>query len=499
MSHRDSQKYAHHPRRAKIVATIGPASADEPMLRKLLETGVDVVRLNLSHGDHDFHGSILRRVRQVSKELGRFVPVIVDLMGPRYRLSQIKDGPRTLAPGDEVTFGVGEVDLPVEDADFLESLQVGERVLIDNGLVELEVVQRAERRVLAKVIFGGQVSTRKGINLPDTDLPFTISDKDRADIAFAVEHDADYIAVSFVGGPSDLEAVRGVMAEHQGNLPLIAKLERATVMKRLDATVQASDAVMVARGDLGVEVPPHEVPVIQKRIISSGRRYGKPVIVATQMLESMMEQPRPTRAETSDVANAVFDGADALMLSGETAAGKFPVESVRTMTKVIEEAEHYRRPKAYEPKDKRAAAHLLPGSSEQPYLNPGRDLHLEIPEVVSAAAVYAVDRIACKHIVAFSQGGFTARMIARYRPTTPITVFTRNVEVARRVQLVWGARPVLLDHEVNHHDEVVESVDRLLVEKELARPGDTIIILMGDPIEQRPLTNLMRVHRVRGG
>jgi pyruvate kinase len=187
------------------------------------------------------------------------------------------------------------------------------------------------------------------------------------------------------------------------------------------------------------------------------------------------------------------------MLSGETAAGQYPVEAVHTMSQVIEEAEHYRRPKSYEPKDKRAAAHLLPGSSEQPYLNPGRDLHLEIPEVVSAAAVYAVDRIDAKHIVAFSQGGFTARMIARYRPATPITVFTRNEEVARRVQLVWGARPVLIDHEVNHHDEVVESVDRLLVEQQLARPGDTIIILMGDPIEQRPLTNLMRVHRVRGG
>ncbi|MDA8016507.1 MAG: pyruvate kinase [Thermoanaerobaculia bacterium] len=499
MPHRAAQRTNAHPRRAKIVATVGPASGDEPMLRQLLEAGVDVVRLNLSHGDHEFHGAILRRVRRIAGELGRFVPVIVDLMGPRYRLSQLEGEPKMLEAGEEVTFGVGEVDLPVEESEFLDSLQVGERVLIDNGLVELEVVQRADRRVLATVVFGGQVSTRKGINLPDTDLPFTISDKDRADIAFAVEHDADFIAVSFVGGPGDLEAIRGVMEEHRGNLPLIAKLERAAVMKRLDPTVQAADAVMVARGDLGVEVPPHRVPVMQKQIISSGRRYGKPVIVATQMLESMMQQPRPTRAETSDVANAVFDGADALMLSGETAAGRFPVEAVGTMCRIIEEAEHYRRPKAYDPKDKPAATHLLPGSSEQPYLNAGRDLHLEIPEVVSAAAVYAVDRIDCKHIVAFSQGGFTARMIARYRPNTPITVFTRNEEVARRVQLVWGARPVLLEYEVNHHDEVVASVDRILVEKQLARPGDTITILMGDPIDQRPLTNLMRVHRVRSG
>ncbi|MEM9552865.1 MAG: pyruvate kinase [Acidobacteriota bacterium] len=486
-------------KRAKIVATLGPASSDDSVIERLLDAGMNVARLNFSHGSHDTHRQMIATVRRLAEARGTFVPVIVDLMGPRFRLAQI-DGEIQLDVGAEVTLGPDGADVPVEDADFLEHLQVGERILIDNGLVELEVTARRDNRVRAKVLHGGPVSTRKGINLPDTDLPFTISAKDRADIALAVAEKADYIAVSFVGGSEDLEAVREVVSEHGGLIPLIAKLERAAVVQRLGKTVRAADAVMVARGDLGVEVPPHEVPVIQKRIIATGRELGKPVIVATQMLESMMEQPRPTRAETSDVANAVFDGADALMLSGETAAGQFPVEAVRTMARVIQEAEAYRRPESYQPRRARVDSvdYLEPGKSEQVYLNERRDLHLEIPEMISAAAVHVVNNLNVRQIVAFSQGGFTARMISRYRPETPITVFTLDLEVARRVQLVWGTQPVLMEYEVNHHDEVVDVVDRVLVERDLAQPGDTIIILMGDPIDQKPLTNLMRIHRVRG-
>ena len=482
-------------RRAKIVGTIGPASSDPETLRSLIRAGLDVVRLNLSHGNHDSHREAIRTVRRLGNEERKFVPIIADLMGPRYRLATIKNGPLELKTGQKVTFGEGDVDLPVEDAHFLGHLQAEERILIDNGLLELRILEKHEKHVDAEVLHGGQVSTRKGINLPDTDLPFTISEKDRADIQFAIEERVDFIAVSFVGGPEDLEAIRGVMAEHNGLIPLVAKLERAKAMTRLVETIRASDAVMVARGDLGVEVPIHQVPVLQKKIINSGRRWGKPVIVATQMLESMMVQPRPTRAEASDVANAVFDGADALMLSGETAAGKFPVEAVSTMAGVILEAEEYRPPKALQ-FDSKSPEFLVPLETEQPYLT-SRDVHLEIPEMVTASAVHACNLLEARQIVAFSQGGFTARMIARYRPNTPITVFSRSVEVARRVQLVWGAQPVLMKNPVTHHDEVVASVDKMLVEKDLAQQGDTIVILMGDPIEQRPLTNLMRVHRVR--
>ena len=501
-------------RLAKIVATVGPASSDESTLARLLDTGVDVVRLNLSHGNQESHRQVIRTVRRLAREQGRFVPVFADLMGPRFRLGQIADGPRILEAGQEVRLGADGpgIELPVEDPGFLDHLRPGERVLIDNGLVELEVLAEDAGHRLARVLHGGPVSTRKGINLPDTDLPFTISEKDRADIAFALREGADYVAVSFVGGPGDLKAVRAVMREHDGMLPLIAKLERAKALERLDAIVRASDAVMVARGDLGVEVPLHQVPVLQKKIIAAGARYGKPVIVATQMLESMMEQPRPTRAEVSDCANAVFDGADALMLSGETAAGKFPVEAVRTMAEAIVEAEGYEASRtsanpgaaestpAPQPDDSALGTqHLAPGQLERQDLHPERDRHLEIPDVVSAAAVEAANLLQAKQIVAFSQGGFTARMLSRYRPKTPITVFTRSQAVARKVQLVWGTRPLLMDHDVDHHDEVVSVVDHLLLENGLAQPGDVVIILMGDPIAERPLTNLMRVHRLSPG
>jgi len=497
-------------RRAKIVATVGPASSGEDVLAHLFDEGVDIVRLNLSHGDHESHRRLIRRVRRQADAQCRFVPILLDLMGPRYRLGEVPGGPRMLDAGTEVELGESApgVELPVEDPSFLDHLQAGERILIDNGLVALRILDKRHHRVRARVENGGPVATRKGINLPDTDLPFTISDKDRSDVAFAVGEGADFLAVSFVGAADDLEAVRAVVEEAGGNLPLVAKLERATAVRHLEAIVESADAVMVARGDLGVEVPIHRVPVLQKRIVAAGRHRGKPVIVATQMLESMMERPRPTRAEATDCANAVFDGADALMLSGETAAGAYPVESVRTMAEIIREAEAHqpRMPAPALPgtlegdrRDDRnhPARHLRPGVSEEAHLNTDGERYLEIPEVVAAAAVYATDQLDVGRIVAFSQGGFTARMIARYRPRTPITVFTLERSVAHRVQLLWGVRPFLMQQEIEHHDEVVSLVDRLLLDAGLASPGDTIIILMGDPIRERPLTNLMRVHRVR--
>lgn len=496
-------------RLAKIVATIGPASDSEETFGRLLDAGLDVVRLNLSHGNHENHRRVIQTVRRVARQRGKFVPVIVDLMGPRYRLGTIEDGPLTLAEGDTVSLGDSslDVDLPVEDSAFVGHLKVGERILIDNGKVEVEIEDVEAHRVVTRVLHGGPVSTRKGINLPDTDLPFTISDKDRADITFALEQAADYIAVSFVGDPEDLDAIREVLRQSGGMLPLISKLERKKAMRRLAETVQASDAVMVARGDLGVEVPLHQVPVLQKRIIATGRRFGKPVIVATQMLESMMEQPRPTRAEASDCANAVFDGADALMLSGETAAGDYPIDAVETMARVIVEAESYSSAKVMRQRGlqesadlpDRSPSHIVPGALEETHFKKSIHQHLEIPDVVCAAAVQAANRLHAVRIVAFSQGGFTARMIARYRPQTPITVFTRERVVARRVQLVWGARPLLIENDVDHHDEVVSLVDHTLFENGLAQPGDVIVILMGDPIAEKPLTNLLRVHRIGPG
>jgi pyruvate kinase len=426
--------------------------------------------------------------------------VAFDLMGPRHRLGVIPQGERELVPGEAVVMSpAAGVDLPV-DPGIVEHLQPGERVLIDSGLIELTIEKKSGDRVRARVVNGGVVKTRKGINLPDTDLPFEISGKDRADIAFAVAEGADYLAASYVGAAEHVEAVRAAAEAAGRRIPIIAKLERASAIAALDEITAASDALMVARGDLGVEVPLHTVPVHQKRIVAAGRRAGKPVIVATQMLESMIEQPRPTRAEATDVANAVFDGADALMLSGETAAGSYPVPAVETMARIILEAESYVRSTegtagAAQPLGE---VHARRSFELDPSAATTSEPALDVPDVVCAAAVQAAGELRVSSIVAFSQSGFTARLAARYRPASPILAFTPDVRVARQLQLVWGVRPLVASAEVGTLDEVVRVVERQLLEAGLARPGERIIILMGHPIRDRPLTNLMRVHRVSG-
>ncbi|HYU34836.1 MAG TPA: pyruvate kinase [Thermoanaerobaculia bacterium] len=488
-------------RRAKIMATLGPASTPEDVLRELVRAGVDLFRLNLSHGSQEEHARTLQRVRRVAREEGCHLPVVMDLMGPRYRLGLIPGDGRTLEPGEEVTLGPqsSDVEIPV-DAEILEHLEPGERVLIDSGLIELRILDKQGDRLRVKVINGGPIRTRKGINLPDTSLPFEISDKDRSDIFFAVREGADYLAASYVGEAAHIEAIRKVVTEAGGRIPLVAKLERATALEHLDQINEAADGMMVARGDLGVEVPLHTVPVHQKRIVASGRRTGKPVIVATQMLESMIEQPRPTRAEATDVANAVLDGADVLMLSGETAMGKYPVEVVRTMALIIEEAEAFARSTAREEPatlHPLGPAHVRRSFEMDPSAHQDDDLSLDVPDLVSAAAVYAADQLGVSRIVAFSQSGFTARLVARYRPTAPIVAFTPEERVARQLQLVWGVRPLVTGTEVGTLDEVVQAVERHLLAAKMVGPGERIVILMGHPIRDRPLTNLMRVHRIR--
>ncbi len=483
------------------MATLGPVSRDETVLRGLVRAGVDLFRLNLSHGTQEQHRETLRRVRRVAIDEGCHLPVVLDLMGPRYRLGTIPDEPRLLKPNQEVVLGpeAHDVDLPV-DLEILVHLQVGERVLIDGGLIELRVESKQGDRVRARVVNGGPVKTRKGINLPDTDLPFEVSEKDRSDIAFAVAEEADYLAASYVGEASHIEAVREIVSAAGGRIPIIAKIERKTAIEKIDEITEAADGVMVARGDLGVEVPLYTVPVLQKRIIAAGRLSGKPVIVATQMLESMVEQPRPTRAEATDVANAVFDGADVLMLSGETAAGKYPVLVVETMARIIQEAEDYARESNGRPPVQplghihaRRTFALDPGESE----TAGAELSLDVPDMVSAAAVLAAEKIGVRRIVAFSQSGFTARLVARYRPPSPIMAFTPDARVARQIQLVWGVRPFVAEFQVGSLEDIVNVVERELLAAKLVQPGERIIILMGHPVRERPLTNLMRVHRIR--
>jgi pyruvate kinase len=486
-------------RRAKIMATLGPASTQEGVLRDLVRAGVDLFRLNLSHGTQDEHRKTLALVRRTASDEGCHIPVVMDLMGPRYRLGKLPGEGRTLQPGEELGLGSQEsgADLPV-DTEILEHLEAGERVLIDSGLVELRVTSKEGDRVRARVVNGGPVRTRKGINLPDTNLPFDISEKDRSDIAFAVAEGADYLAASYVGEAAHIEALRDLVEAAGGRIPLVAKLERATAMEHLDEITDTADGIMVARGDLGVEVPLHTVPVLQKKIVAAGRRAGKPVIVATQMLESMIEQPRPTRAEATDVANAVFDGADALMLSGETAIGKYPVDVVQTMARIILEAEAYTRTGGPRPTLQPLGHGQARRTFEMdPSTHTDSELSLDVPDMVSAAAVYAADQLGVSRIVAFSQSGFTARLVARYRPSAPIVAFTPEEKVARQIQLVWGVRPLVTGTEVGTLDEVVQAVERHLLEAKLVAPGERILILMGHPIRDKPLTNLMRVHRIR--
>lgn len=476
-------------RRAKIIATLGPSSSDERTIRQILQAGVDVVRLNLSHGSEEQHRQLVHRIRQVTTSLERHVPIMLDLMGPRYRLAPIPEGERQLRPRQQVTLGseASAVDVPIDNPELLRYLKPGERILIGDGLLELQTIGRRKHRVVAKVISGGLITSRKGINLPDSELPFEISPKDRADIRLAVEEKVDFLAASYVGSAENLEAVRRVVKRARGDLLLVAKLERSLAVDHIDEIVAAADAVMVARGDLGVEVPLHTVPVLQKRIIDAGCHYGKPVIVATQMLDSMIEHPRPTRAEASDVANAVFDGADALLLTGETAIGKYPVKTVRTMVEIIAEAEAYAATRG-----STVRSELL---SQPEKLGSGMP---EIADAVARAAVFTAGHLGVRQIVVFSQSGFTARLIARYRPTVPILAFTIDEAVARRVQLLWGVRPLILSQDIEPGSDIVALVERYLRQARLARLGEHLIILMGHPIRDRPRTNLMRIHRVGG-
>lgn len=488
-------------RRAKIIATLGPASSDEAALDRLFDAGVDVVRLNLSHGDSQEHRQSVARIRRVATAKGLHVPILLDLMGPRYRLGEMPNGPRLLTKGETVTLAPEATSsaVPLGDPDLLQHLQPAQRLLIDGGLVELQVTTAAESHAEAIVVIAGPISTRKGINLPDTDLPFEISDKDRSDIALAVEEQADYLAASYVGQAADVTRIREVIHEFGGDLPIMAKLERARGVANLEAIVDAAEAVMVARGDLGVEVPLHRVPILQKQIIDTCLRAGKPVIVATQMLESMTEHHRPTRAETSDVANAVLDGADGMLLSGETAIGQFPSETVETMARIICEAESYSFQPHADGSDMAADAMAERAAHAASLAGAGRPFEgSEIADAIARAAVFTAANLGVRQIVTFTRSGFTARLLSRYRPQAPILAFTPSQEVARRVQILWGTRPFIVHDSAQSRGEIVEMVQQRLLASGLAAPGDKLILLMRDLQGDEPGTNLLRLCEVAG-
>jgi pyruvate kinase len=467
-------------RRTKIVCTIGPASSSAAVLGRLVRAGMDVARLNFSHGTHAEHAQVIRRIREGEAEWGRPITILQDLQGPKVRLGTFVGGQAVLVTGERFTLTAKPVKGTASRAslshpEFLPILRPGDQVWMDDGRIQLTVEKAEEGEVHCVVTSGGPVADHKGVSLPRLPVPVAcLTPKDREDLKFGIEHGVDYVAVSFVRSAADIQEVRKLLHAHGANLPIVAKLERAEIVQNLQSILPLVDAVMVARGDLGVEVPLEEVPIIQKDVIRQARQGKVPVIVATQMLESMVDHIRPTRAEVSDVATAIFDGADAIMLSAETATGRYPVETVEVMARIAERAE----------RDAPSVAQARP-----------RPEAYGFPEAVAEAACQAARLLHAKAIVAFTQSGFTARLISQDRPQVPIVALTPFPEVQRKLGLYWGVSSRLI-RKVETTDEMIEEIEATLLGDGTVRNNDVLIIISGAPMWVTGTTNLIKFHRV---
>jgi pyruvate kinase len=472
-------------RRAKIVATLGPASGEPDVLARLLQQGVDVARLNFSHGRHEDHARMLDKIRAASRHLGKAVAVLQDLQGPKIRTGPLKAGKAgvQVEAGEELVITT-EGELP-GDAHLVsttyphlaEDVRAGDRLLVDDGLLEFRVLATDGVRVRAEVVEGGWLGEHKGINLPGVALRAeALSEKDRADVAFGISHGVDYVALSFVRTPEDVALCREEMERAGRVVPIVAKIEKPEAIDNLDAIIAAADGVMVARGDLGVEILPERVPLLQKEICSKANASGKPVIIATQMLNSMIEHPRPTRAEASDVANGIWDGADAVMLSGETASGRFPLAAVQMMDRIVREAEAG-PPSALH-------ARITPPARPAPF-----------NMVTASAACEAAEAAGAVAICCFTLRGETARLLAHFRPRVPIVAFSPDQSIRRRLALYWGVLPKVMEP-VKNADLMAEIVSDRLLEEQLVRPGDRVVLVHGSPLGLPGQTNSIRLHEI---
>jgi pyruvate kinase len=466
-------------RRAKIVCTLGPATSTQAQIDALVEAGMDVARLNMSHGTHDQHHDAVLRIRRASDRTGHGVGIVADLQGPKIRLGKFERGSEQLVEGD--AFTITTRDVPgVQDvcsttyAGLPGDVKTGDMILIDDGRIRLTVTSVDGDDVHTVVGTGGTVSNNKGINLPGVAVSVpALSDKDVEDLRWALHEPVDWIALSFVRSAKDVEDVRKVMDEEGIWLPVIAKIEKPQAIDNLVEVIKAFDGFMVARGDLGVECPLEDVPFLQKKVVAEARRNAKPVIVATQMLESMITAPRPTRAEASDVANAVLDGADAVMLSGETSVGQYPILTVQTMAKIIESTEDHDLGRIH-------------SFDWQPKTRGG---------VIAKAAAEVAERIGAKYLVAFTQSGDSARRLSRYRSSVPMLAFTPVQVVRAQLALSWGLETFLVDA-VEHTDEMVMQVDRSLLAIGRVSEGDLVVIIAGSPPGIPGSTNALRIHRM---
>ncbi|MEO8193852.1 MAG: pyruvate kinase [Gemmatimonadales bacterium] len=465
--------------RTKIVCTLGPASATEEGIRGLMEAGMNVARLNFSHGTHAQHAVTIETLRSVAAEMERPVAILGDLQGPRIRVGDIA-APVSVEPGQDLVLIQEGLEsgheIPITYEHLTDDVHVGDRVLIDDGLIELIVMDVSAPRVKARVLHGGAINPHKGLNLPGVHVSApSITEKDVADIHFAVEHDLDYLALSFVRRARDIEQLRAMVP---AGLLIVAKIEKDVALANIESIIQASDGVMVARGDLGVELPFEEVPGAQKRIIALSNLLGRPVITATQMLESMIENPRPTRAEASDVANAILDGTDAVMLSAETAAGAYPRLAVEAMLRIITEVERHPPVERRRRSDTRDDTGVVP---------------TEV--AIAAATTAAVEMLHAPLVVVFTKSGFSARIIAAHRPGVSILVLTDHPRTYRQLALVWGVIPELVPH-CDNYEEMMARARDVIVRKELASKSDRIIATAGVPFDVPGTTNLLKVETV---
>jgi pyruvate kinase len=472
-------------RRAKIVATIGPACQDPETLERLLAAGMDVARLNFSHGRHADHADVIARIRTASRHQKRAIAILQDLQGPKIRTGKLKAGREgvRLQPGAALTITVDEA--VVGDAELVsttyphlaEDVKPGDRILMDDGLLELRVVATDGVRVRTEVVEGGILGESKGINLPGVNVRAeAMSEKDREDMAFGLANGVDYVALSFVRAAADVLQCREEMRRLGRVVPIIAKIEKPEALDALDEIVAAADGLMVARGDLGVEIEPERVPGIQKDMCRRASAAGKPVIIATQMLNSMIDHPRPTRAEASDVANGIWDGADAVMLSGETASGRFPVQAVQMMDRIVRQAEG------------------TPGATRAPVVD-RRGFRADFPEVTADAACRAAQASGAVLICCFTLSGSTARLVSRFRPGVPIVGFSPDQDIRRRLSLYWGVVPRVMEP-IKNTDAVADLVSERLLEDGLCRPGDRIVLVHGSPVGIAGQTNSLRLHEI---
>ena len=471
-------------RRAKIVCTLGPAVSTERRIRELVYAGMDVARMNMSHGSHEDHATAYRLVREAADASGRGVGIFADLQGPKIRLERFADGPVRLERGQQWTITTRDVpgDATIAGTTFKGlpgDVAPGDPILIDDGKIRLRVTSVDDTDVVCEVLVGGKVSNNKGINLPGVAVSVpALSEKDEKDLRFALSLSVDYVALSFVRNAKDVEDVRRVMREVGVMLPVIAKIEKPQAIDNLEEIIEAFDGFMVARGDLGVECPLEEVPFLQKQIIEKARLNAKPVIVATQMLESMISSPSPTRAETSDVANAVLDGADAVMLSGETSVGEHPITTVETMARIIEATEDH------------ALEHQAFGHFEEIDWDPKTR-----GGVIAKAAEEVAARVQAKYVVAFTQSGDSALRFSRLRSPIPILAFTPEARVRSQLALSWGVE-TFKTTTVDHTDEMVRQVDEQLLQIGRVEEGDLVVIIAGSPPGIPGSTNALRIHRM---